>query len=155
MSCDDGNACTIDTCDRATGACSHPLRDTDHDGHVDSSCGGDDCDDANSSVWFAPVAVTNLHVLKTVPTSVAWDDQRGAVGPGTTYNAVSGKIKQAGFIEYTAASCLYSGGGASYFDQRVNPTPGFAYWYLVRSRNTCGVTTYGTQLADNEIPSCP
>jgi hypothetical protein len=42
--CNDENACTVDSCDRAMG-CVHVLRDLDGDGFVDARCGGDDCDD--------------------------------------------------------------------------------------------------------------
>jgi len=47
--CDDGMACTTDTCDNAMGGCRHTPRDNDMDGHADPMCGGDDCDDANAA----------------------------------------------------------------------------------------------------------
>ncbi len=42
--CNDENACTVDSCDPATG-CVFAPRDLDGDGYVDSRCGGNDCDD--------------------------------------------------------------------------------------------------------------
>lgn len=42
--CNDESACTIDSCDSATG-CVYTPRDLDGDGYVSSSCDGLDCDD--------------------------------------------------------------------------------------------------------------
>ncbi|MCZ7686685.1 MAG: MopE-related protein [Sandaracinaceae bacterium] len=47
--CDDGDACTTDSCDEETG-CVHELRDADEDGYADAACGGDDCDDGDASI---------------------------------------------------------------------------------------------------------
>ncbi len=43
--CSDGNACTIDSCEAATGACLSEARDADADGDPDVHCGGGDCAD--------------------------------------------------------------------------------------------------------------
>ncbi|HTQ03574.1 MAG TPA: putative metal-binding motif-containing protein [Polyangiaceae bacterium] len=52
VNCDDGIACTADSCDETTWTCDHTAPDADHDGHADASCLdahgrplGDDCDD--------------------------------------------------------------------------------------------------------------
>lgn len=42
--CNDEDACTVDTCETATG-CVFTPRDLDGDGFVDARCGGEDCDD--------------------------------------------------------------------------------------------------------------
>lgn len=42
--CNDESACTVDSCDDATG-CVYIVRDLDGDGFTASSCGGTDCDD--------------------------------------------------------------------------------------------------------------
>jgi hypothetical protein len=43
--CNDGDSCTIDSCDAELG-CEHRLRDLDGDGYPDNRCaGGDDCND--------------------------------------------------------------------------------------------------------------
>lgn len=48
---DDGNACTIESCDPAVGCVRDTTtNDADGDGHYATSCGGDDCDDARSNV---------------------------------------------------------------------------------------------------------
>ncbi|AKT43201.1 MopE-related protein [Chondromyces crocatus] len=53
--CDDRDACTTDTC--SDGVCRHRPRDDDGDGHAPLSCGGDDCNDFNPSVY--PGAIEN------------------------------------------------------------------------------------------------
>lgn len=42
--CNDESSCTVDSCDTVLGCVFSP-RDLDGDGHYDSRCGGDDCDD--------------------------------------------------------------------------------------------------------------
>jgi hypothetical protein len=58
VTCDDGDACTIDRCDPAIGACVNLApEDRDRDGFrgrapdtAPASCGGDDCDDTDANV---------------------------------------------------------------------------------------------------------
>jgi hypothetical protein len=49
--CDDADACTIDTCEVSTDTCFNTLIDGDGDLHPPESCGGDDCDDTNPTVY--------------------------------------------------------------------------------------------------------
>src|SRR5690349_24448554 len=46
--CDDGDDCTVDSCDEESAVCRHTARDVDGDGHGDAACGGDDCDDGDA-----------------------------------------------------------------------------------------------------------
>jgi hypothetical protein len=48
--CSDGQPCTIDSCDEATGSCKSEKRDADADGDPDVHCGGGDCDDEDPLV---------------------------------------------------------------------------------------------------------
>lgn len=48
-SCDDGDACTADSC-VDPGGCTHTPTDVDADGHAPVSCGGADCDDADPAI---------------------------------------------------------------------------------------------------------
>jgi hypothetical protein len=52
LACDDGDACTENSCDSAQG-CFYPLIDQDGDGHADEALGacGDDCDDGDETVF--------------------------------------------------------------------------------------------------------
>jgi hypothetical protein len=56
--CDDGDPCTVDSCDTLTGECLHSLIDGDVDGSGamlapdgETPCPGDDCDDTDASVY--------------------------------------------------------------------------------------------------------
>ena len=55
--CNDGEECTADACDPATGSCTNTQIDVDHDGYSPGTCmtaaymtKGDDCDDSNNAV---------------------------------------------------------------------------------------------------------
>jgi hypothetical protein len=51
VTCEDGIACTIDTCVEATKSCLHSPRDVDQDGDPDAHCvPGHDCDDLDPTV---------------------------------------------------------------------------------------------------------
>jgi len=152
--CDDANACTVgDAC--GGGACqAGGPRDIDGDAHADPACGGDDCNDADGEVWAAPVEVTNVQMGAEAPPSLHWTEQGAQVGPGTTYDPVSGPIPTLGGIDYAEAVCLGPSAASPFGDGRPDPGIGTAYWYLVRARNTCGVGTLGSPARDT-IPSCP
>ena len=48
LRCDDGDLCTVDSCDEQQKRCVNDPRDFDGDGEVDWHCqGGTDCDDGN------------------------------------------------------------------------------------------------------------
>ncbi|RLB48553.1 MAG: hypothetical protein DRJ42_22965, partial [Deltaproteobacteria bacterium] len=49
-SCNDFNACTVDSCSDASGSCTHTPRDIDLDGFGDDACGGDDCNDGDPAI---------------------------------------------------------------------------------------------------------
>jgi len=154
--CSDGNACTqTDTC--LSGVCeAGDLRDSDADGHPDSLCGGDDCNDTNPLVWHAPVEVTNLAVTTELPTSLSWNSQAVTAGSETTYDLVSGGMTSAPGMNFPASTCLLSADPATaYSDGRPTPSIGYGFWYLARARNSCGVSTYGTVTRDTTIPPCP
>jgi len=48
--CNDGIACTRDSCSELAGGCVHLLPDVDADTYFDEACGGDDCDDGDPSI---------------------------------------------------------------------------------------------------------
>lgn len=153
--CSDGNACTTgDICQ--AGICqSGSLRDADADGHPDSFCGGDDCNDSNPLVWHPPVEVQNLTITTASPASLAWDGQGILAGPETLYDLVSGSLSPSGGLDFSSRTCLQSATATSYSDNRPSPPVGASFWYLVRARNSCGIGTYGSPQRDSAIPPCP
>ena len=142
-----GDACVAGACQAG------PPRDTDGDSHVDPLCGGDDCNDANSQVWFVPFEVTNL--LLATPTNLSWDSQGSLVGPETQYDLVSGPVGPLTSLNFSTGTCLQSNGPNSFIDARSDPAVDTSFWYLARARNSCGTGTYGTPQRDASIPACP
>jgi hypothetical protein len=154
--CSDGNPCTVnDTC--LSGICTAgPLLDADGDGHVDAACGGNDCNDADASVFHAPAEVSNVRVLTANPSNLSWDSQAIAAGPATLYDIVSGSLlmPKSG-IAFSPADCLQNSTAVIFSDVRPAPATGTGIWYLVRGQNSCGTGTYGSTLRDTSIPACP
>jgi len=62
VDCDDGDPCTVDSCDEVNDRCVYEIRDQDRDHHGDEACGGDDCDDSDPTVH--PGAQEQCHDLK-------------------------------------------------------------------------------------------
>jgi streptogramin lyase len=58
-SCDDMNACTVDSCDEGSRQCRNTVIDRDMDGDPALACGGGDCDDNNPRVNSRAVEVCN------------------------------------------------------------------------------------------------
>ncbi|MBN1772103.1 MAG: putative metal-binding motif-containing protein [Deltaproteobacteria bacterium] len=57
--CDDGVACTVDTCDPGSGRCTSAPPDRDLDTYPDGACGGTDCDDIAPAVHPGAAEVCN------------------------------------------------------------------------------------------------
>ncbi len=59
-SCDDMNACTVDSCDEGGRQCRNTARDVDMDGESDLACGGNDCNDNNPRINSRALEVCNM-----------------------------------------------------------------------------------------------
>jgi hypothetical protein len=139
-------------------ACQHipTFPDNDLDTHVDARCGGNDCLDSDPTVWSAPFEVGGVSASGSNPTQLAWQGQDVLCGPETRYDLVSGAVFTGSGAGFASAPCLAPASAAtSYNDTRPSPASGSAFWYLVRSKNSCGIGTYGTPPRDASIPSCP
>lgn len=155
--CDDNDPCTSDSCNPGTGCLHVPfLKDSDADAHVDAACGGSDCNDQDPGAWHAVSEVVNLQAANPSPTSITWDSQAVATGPGITYEVASGLIPTPG-AGYLSPACLAAGAIASYDDGRPAPPLNQLYWYLVRARNSCGTGDYGhaSDGVPRSIAACP
>jgi N-acetylneuraminic acid mutarotase len=153
-SCSDGNGCTMgETCQLGNCQGGAP-KDADSDARVDAACGGNDCNDANATVWLSPVEVTNLAVAMASPADMSWDSQAPLVGPETAYDLVSLTLTAGGFSG-ASSTCLQSSAATTFTDARPDPPEGAGFLYIVRGRNSCGIGTYGTVQRDSEIGPCP
>jgi hypothetical protein len=119
-----------------------------------------DCSDTDGMVWRPPAEVTGLQLGSSMPTEVTWDSQGLASGPGTVYDVVGGHIFLfTGFLDFAAGSCFQTAGSSPFADLLPDPGPSVARWYLARSRNGCGIGTYGSGTSgssrDAAAPACP
>jgi len=74
VTCDDGNACTIDECDTEGDACVNMLIDGDGDGFPPASCGGPDCNDGEPAINPSAVEVCDDTVDNNCNGKVDVDD---------------------------------------------------------------------------------
>ena len=156
--CDDTNPAihpgAPEVCNGVDDDCSGQADDLpDSDGDGLGPC--DDCNDTNPLVWVSPFEVTALTL--SAPTTLTWDDQSW-IGPETVYDVVSGIAGPGMGISFGAGSCLQAGyPTVGYTDGRAGPGLQAAYWYLVRSRNSCGTGTYGMNSLEQQrvLPDCP
>lgn len=115
--------------------------DQDRDGAGDAC----DCAPSDARAFSPPAEVPRLRAGGDSPTTLTWDVQAGAAGPGTTYDVVTGDAaslrRDGGF----ASACTLGRGlpGPSLFDARPDPPPGAADYFLVRDDNPCGRGTFG------------
>lgn len=143
----DGNVGKLDNCVSTSNA---------DQSNGDGDAAGDVCDCApsDSSAWGAPVPVTGLTASGSGTTTIVWADQSGSVGSGVMYDVASGDLAALRSGSWSGASCLASQTALpSATDTRI-PEPGSGYWYLTRSRNACGIGTYGRAGLDGASP-CP
>ncbi|HET9480142.1 MAG TPA: hypothetical protein VFP98_00160, partial [Candidatus Polarisedimenticolia bacterium] len=111
-----------------------------------------DCAPMDASAFGLPMEVTDLLVTDSGQTEISWTEQ--SIGSGTLYDVASGQIAEAGLIDFPSGNCLGSGTASPAIDSRALPPPDTAWYYLVRSRNSCGHGTYGSAERDTH-PACP
>jgi hypothetical protein len=134
--------------------------DTDMDGMDDCADLDDDndlvddvsdCAPLDNTAFAAPGLVTDLDILDTLPAQLTWTGQN--LGTGTLYDIGSGQVGLLGLEPFTAGQCLASEFGSP-ATVSADPAPGEALYYLIKSRNACGIGSYGTATRNN-IPACP
>lgn len=125
--------------------------DTDADQHGDAC----DCAPGDPTAWGSPQPVTGLAVAGSATTSLTWDDQAPAIGSGAQYDVATGLVSDLhGSAGYGAATCLASRVGVPSASDARTPAVGDGFYYLVRSRNVCGIGTYEAPPLDAASP-CP
>jgi hypothetical protein len=123
----------------------------------DGDVAGDVCDCASgdATAWSAPKVVTGLGLSGSGTTSLTWDDQSEAVGPGVRYDVATGDVgtlRSTG--SFSGATCLESQTSLPSTSDGRPLGAGSGFWYLVRARNACGIGTYGAAGLDAASP-CP
>ncbi|MBI3449605.1 MAG: hypothetical protein HY049_11910 [Acidobacteria bacterium] len=120
------------------------VADSDGDGTLDSA----DCAPADPTTWAVPGEATSLAFSS--PTSLTWAAPASAGGTAVTYDVVRSTAR-AGFQSPACPAAAVTGTSAS--DLAI---PGTAFYYLVRTRNTCGGTAGATSSgASRVVGSCP
>jgi hypothetical protein len=110
LDCNDGVACTIDLCDESLGGCFNVPQDRDGDGFTDPSCGGDDCDDSNPTVFPGAFEVCTNMVDDDCDFDLDCDDASCASGPpcSCTMRELCGAMMDAdcdGFFDCMDSDC--------------------------------------------------
>jgi hypothetical protein len=121
--------------------------DDDNDGVPDVA----DCAPLDDTAWNFPTEVAGVELHGGTPTQLSWNDQ----GTGFRYDVAGGFVVDIIQDQGTSgALCLADDEAlASFADARQDPVSGEAYYYLIRSQNTCGAGTYG--LATSGAPRLP
>jgi hypothetical protein len=125
-------------------------------GNIDGDARGDECDCApfDPSV-FAVAEVTGLR-LDPDRVTLRWDSAIPGSGPATVHDVVRGVLTELPVGGGSQEICLESGTAGTTATDSENPPSGAGFWYLVRSRNSCG-GTYGVQSggAERMTAACP
>jgi hypothetical protein len=72
---------------------------------------------------------------------LSWDDAASASGPSIRYDVLGGALSDLAVSGIAGATACVASDLASptYLDTRADPLPGDGIFYLVRSKNPCGV----------------
>jgi hypothetical protein len=152
--CNDGNGCTDDICNGASG-CTHtnntnPCSDGNACTQMDT-CGGGVCQPG--ATIPPPGEVTGLQLNGHASSTVSWVPNGGGV-----YDLVSGALSTIQIDGTAAGTCLENDvAGTSIVDERAVP-PADGYYYLVRAQTACGTGTYGyasSGVERNPTVACP
>lgn len=168
----DGNLCTADVCNPATGQCAYPPDPkattctdnsacTNGDQCQNGACVGTPivCNDSNPCTdnmcnpatgcvytpFNAPVEVAGVRVEQGMgPTSIRFVSQDAQAGASTSYDVVTGSLSDlVTDAGYDDSTCLGNFPDTPAADGSGNPGPGQGKYYLLRAKNTCGTGTYG------------
>ncbi len=93
-----------------------------------------DCRPADPAAWSAPQPAQSLLLAGGAPTAISWSPPADGGASAVWYDVVRSNLAS----DFSAASCLKTNTtGTSASD---GATPPSIYYYLVRSKNTCGTS---------------
>ncbi len=115
--------------------------DRDEDGTLN----GGDCAPGEPGSWSTPTEVQGLRVSRDPRTDLTWIDQAAATGTGVRYDVAGGALSALRTSGLVAATTCTAGSLSTpiYTDARPAPPAGDGTYYLVRSTNACGTSTFG------------
>jgi hypothetical protein len=146
VDCDDGNACTNNSCEAATGECTAgPVGCADGD-----ACTVDTCDAAQGTCAYPPVPLNEVTPVDfSSPTTLGWPATLGA----THWNAYRGSIPQNMLGSRLPGPvydhvCFESGDaaldGATVATDASIPPLGTGWYYDITEEGGCGEGPFGT-----------
>ena len=103
-----------------------------------------------------PAEISGLRLGRSQTTTrIHWDSQFGVTGPGTRYAVHRGNIAEMLTTGQYNGICLNTeSAGDPIAQDRENPAPHEAFYYLVRAENQLGASSWGAALRDSSIDSC-
>ena len=123
----------------------------------DGTWNGVDCAPGDAGSRAAPFEVAGFSIQGQTSTALTWSEQASATGSGILYDVVGGtlsSLRSSGL--FAATSCVGSGLSVpSFTDTRPSPAPGAGFFYLVRSRNACGMGGFGAGRQALDTLVCP
>ena len=128
--------------------------DTDVDGLINQL----DCNQANSSIQWAPIEVQHVTVSGQPASTDSWDSQSAFVGTGVRYDEIRGSLSLVS--GFTDDGCNNPGTASTSSSDVSVPLADEGFYYLVRANGGAGcVGTYGkSSLAvsrDPQLTACP
>lgn len=108
-----------------------------------------DCAPGDAGTFHEPHPVTGVRVERDaidpeVSVLVRWDDGSASAGPGLVYDVVSGAVFGLGPDGVlTGATCRSDDHPETQLSFSLALTPGECHWILIRSENSCGISSWG------------
>lgn len=155
----------FDSLDNCPTVWSQDQNDLDGDGKgdaCDDDIDGDgtdnalDCSTIDPAVTSVPGEESNLGFSNI--SNLGWDDLAPSAGNNTKYDIFRGLMSDLREdLEIRKAACLEKGTPANNLTDLDGPSPGDAFYYLIRGVNSCGIGTLGfaTSGAARVDLSCP
>ncbi|ANM31042.1 hypothetical protein ABI59_17870 [Acidobacteria bacterium Mor1] len=121
----------------------------------DAALDDDDCNPADETLWIRSPDVNGLQLSHSGDTTLSWT--AAGTPPDISYEVIGGSLSDLGSLGLAeATSCIADGlSTTSWTDTRPSPLVGQAYFYLTRSRNSCGPGDAGDGRESLRDVDCP